>query len=97
MLFRSQRLLFRSRHIYLLLGALINLGIGVYYVPAAPGWRRGVQGFSSALVLSAPPLLLAAFIDEPHRGLFEGQLARISLFALLAGVLLQALAAPRGR
>jgi hypothetical protein len=89
------RLLMRSRHIYLLLGSLVNLGVGTYYVAAPAGWRSGLQRFSSALLLIAPPLLLAAFVDEPRHGILEGQLARTALYGLLGGVVLQAIAVRR--
>ena len=37
------RMLYRSRHIYLLLSGLLNLILGIYFVPQPRGWRRTVQ------------------------------------------------------
>jgi hypothetical protein len=53
------RVLYRSRHIYLLLAGLINLVIGTYFVPRAPSWRRTIQIAGSTLIGLAPGLLLA--------------------------------------
>src|ERR1044071_7441560 len=61
----TARVMFRSRHIYLLLAGLVNLGVGSYFVYRAGGWRRGLQLAGSALVLVAPLLMLAAFFTEP--------------------------------
>jgi hypothetical protein len=58
------RLLFRSRHIYVLLGGLVNLLIGLRYVLPAAGWRRRAALFGSGLVLLSVPLLSAAFFVE---------------------------------
>ena len=65
------RLLFRSRHIYLLAGALVNVMAGIYLQLRPAGWRRRVQMVGSALLLLAPVLLLAAFLSEPQHGLQE--------------------------
>jgi len=37
------RVLYRSRHIYLLLNALINITLGLYVQYAVTGWRRSLQ------------------------------------------------------
>src|SRR5262249_3453847 len=55
----ARRLLFRSTHIYLLFGSLLNLALGLYAAPSA-GWRRWVRGVGSLLVLAAPGLAAAA-------------------------------------
>src|SRR5919202_7100465 len=61
----TARAMFRSRHIYLLMAGLVNLGVGSYFVTRGRGWRRGLQLTGSALVLVAPVLMLAAFFTEP--------------------------------
>lgn len=65
------RLLFRSRHIYLLAGALMNVLTGVYLQLRPAGWRRAVQLAGSMLLLLAPVLLLIAFLTEPGHSLQE--------------------------
>jgi|SRR5215472_18416821 len=61
-------LMFRSRHIYILAGGLVNLMLGIY-LHREDGWRRRVQLLGSLLVLGSPALLIAAFFLEPQGGL----------------------------
>lgn len=61
----TARVMFRSRHVYLLLAGLVNLGVGSYFGYRVRGWRRALQTSGSALVLVAPALMLAAFFAEP--------------------------------
>src|SRR5215212_10277333 len=61
----TARVMFRSRHIYLLLAGLVNLGLGAYFRAREAGWRRGLQLLGSALVVAAPLLMVAAFFTEP--------------------------------
>ena len=61
----TARMLFRSRHIYLLFAALLNLALGLYLTPGPAGWRRWLQRGGSALLLTAPWLLAVAFLTEP--------------------------------
>src|SRR5215216_5363414 len=60
----TARVMFRSRHIYLLLAGLVNLGVGSYFGYRERGWRRGLQLLGSALVVAAPVLMVAAFFAE---------------------------------
>ena len=82
------RLLYRSRHIYILFNALINLCLGIYLSGRTPGWRRTLQSVGSVLVLLAPALLLAGFFYEPVRGPNHTMIAPLGIFATTAGVLL---------
>jgi hypothetical protein len=59
------RMLYRSRHIYILLAGLLNLVLGTYLVPLPRGWRRTLQLIGSILIILAPGLLLAGF--SPNR------------------------------
>jgi hypothetical protein len=83
------RLMYRSRHIYLMASGMANVLLGAYLVPSRSAWRRGLQRAGSILFLGAPLLLLAAFFGETERGL-QGSLWRSSfgLFALLGGTVL---------
>jgi hypothetical protein len=67
----SNRLMFRSRHIYILAGGLVNLVLGLYMRRQPRGWRRIVQTAGSALLIASPALLITAFILEPGRGFQE--------------------------
>ncbi len=45
------RLMYVSRHIYLLGAALVNLVLGLYLQTQPPGWRRVLQQSGSLLIL----------------------------------------------
>src|SRR5437763_16996416 len=81
----SARLMFRSRHIYILAAALVNLMLGLY-VQAGAGWRRHAQSAGSALLILSAALLILAFIFEPGREVREALMwSHAGLYALFAG------------
>ena len=75
------RMMYISRHIYLLAAALLNLVLGLYLTLRPTGWRRALQQFGSLLFLLSPILSSLAFFAEPALGL-AGRSWR-SYFALL--------------
>ncbi|HTT07495.1 MAG TPA: hypothetical protein VMH34_01715 [Gammaproteobacteria bacterium] len=79
------RLLFRSRHIYVLLGGLVNLLVGLRYVLPAAGWRRIAALSASGLALSSAPLLGAAFFAEAAGTGRPGPLSPLGLVAAFLG------------
>jgi peptidoglycan/LPS O-acetylase OafA/YrhL len=82
----SVRLIYRSRHIYILAGGLVNLMLGLYWRRQSRGWRRPVQTAGSALLLLAPALLVVAFAVEPAGGFHEETpWSHAGLYALFAG------------
>jgi hypothetical protein len=85
------RVLYRSRHIYILLAGLLNLLIGTYFIPRQRGWRRTLQIIGSVLIALAPGLLLAGFFYEPQRGPEHTMVAPFGIFAVALGTLLHAL------
>lgn len=86
------RLMYISRHIYLLGAALVNLVTGLYLQAARGGWQRAVQFGGSVLLLVSPALLTLAFLVESPLGL-AGRSWRGGggIYALFAGTLLHAL------
>jgi len=84
----AERLLFRSRHIYLLCAGLVNLAIGVHFLLPERGARRGVAIAGSLLVLASAVLMFFAFFAEPMAGHWPGMTSSLGLFALFGGVLL---------
>jgi hypothetical protein len=86
------RMLYRSRHIYLLLAGLLNLALGTYYRASGRTWRRRFQSVGSCLILAALPLLLAAFVREPHRSDLSLAFTRPAIIGMLLGTLLHAFA-----
>lgn len=85
------RMLFRSRHIYLLLAGLLNIGIGAYFTYRNERWRRLLQLTGSALVLVAPFILLLAFFREPTLQNLQRPFTQPAIIALLTGTLLHLL------
>lgn len=84
----GQRMLYRSRHIYILLAGLLNLGLGAYWRPRPTQTQRGLQLIGSALIVAATCLLVAAFFYEPPLADPEQvPLSRRGLYAILAGTL----------
>jgi hypothetical protein len=75
------RMMFRSRHIYILLAGLVNLGVGVYFSYRSERWRKALQLAGSVLIIIAPFLLLCAFFYEPT---LQGMQRTLTLPAIVA-------------
>src|SRR5262245_52350966 len=86
----ARRLLFRSTHLYLLFGALVNLALGLYLRPAL-GWRWWVRPVGSVLILTTPFLAAAGFFTEPWLSGLERPYTRAAIIGSLAGMLLHLL------
>lgn len=97
MLTPDVRMMYVSRHIYLLGAALVNLVLGLYLREYSPGWRRTFQRIGSVLIFLAMLSLLIAFISEPAQGL-AGRSWRsyFGLIGLFAGVMTHLVAAVTG-
>lgn len=85
------RLLFRSRHIYVLCAGLVNLAIGVHYALPEQNFRCGVAVAGSLFVLASAILLFFAFFAEPMAGRAPGALSWMGLISLFGGVMLYTL------
>jgi hypothetical protein len=91
------RLLYRSRHIYLLFSGLINLSIGAYLTYRPTGWRRPMQVIGSILLTIGPALLLIGFFREPARGPEQTVVAPFGIFITALGTLLHVISATYSR
>ena len=91
------RLLYRSRHIYLLLNALINISLGLYVQYSSGGWRRTLQIIGSVLIIVAPVFLLSGFFYEPRRGVEHTTIAPYGIFATAIGVTIHLISHARKR
>ena len=89
------RLLYRSRHIYLLMSALLNVALAAYLVPSPSrlAWRLQLAG-STIVTAASVAMVVAFFYDAPHAS--PGQLgtwwSRGAIYGLVAGVLMHAVA-----
>ena len=88
----GDRLLFRSRHIYILAAGLVNLSLGLRYALPEGVRRRGAAVAGSLLALASTVMLFFAFFAEPMAGRSPGSLSQFGLYALFGGVMLQAAA-----
>jgi len=89
----TERLMFRSRHLYILASGLVNLVLGLY-LQTWVGWRGAMQRFGSVLLISSPAFLILAFWHDPTVDL-RSHLWRstLGLFALFGGCMLHLIAA----
>ena len=84
----GDRLLFRSRHIYILCAGLVNLSLGQHYaLPDGAVRRRDAAVGGLLLALASAALLFFAFFAEPMAGRGPGRSALFGLYALFAGVI----------
>jgi integral membrane sensor domain MASE1 len=85
----APRMMYRATHIYILLSGIINLTLGVYLVLPKQGLKRYIQLLISALILVAPPLLIAGFFYDLKSLESPRAFTRIALYLLFgSGVLL---------
>jgi hypothetical protein len=89
----STRLLFRSRHIYLLASGLVNLMLGLY-LQRAEGWRGMVQLVAFGFLVASPVSLAVAFFTEVPNG-FQPEMvwSSLGLYLLFGGSMLHVVAA----
>lgn len=82
------RMMYVSRHIYLLAAALVNTVLGLYLQLQTSNWRRGLQLAGSMLMLASVFLLTLAFAVEPPLGMAgRSWRSSVGLIALFAGVM----------
>jgi len=84
----GDRLLFRSRYIYILSAGLANLALGTNYALPVGALRAALARAGSLLALASTILLFFAFFAEPMAGRPPGPLSALGLHALFGGVLL---------
>jgi hypothetical protein len=84
------RLVFRSRHLLLLVAAVANLALA----NSEPLHRA--QRAASLLIMISPVMLVAAFFIDPARGLHSSQIFRFAMYSFwIAGILLAIVNRPR--
>lgn len=84
------RLIFRSRHLFLLLAGVANLALS-----NSQPFHRG-QRVASVLIMVAPFFLVAAFFIDPARGLDSSTIFRLGMYSFwIAGILLAIVNRPR--
>jgi hypothetical protein len=79
------RLLYRTRHIYILLVSLVHLMLGSYVQSDTTTWRRTCQRSGSALLTLATILYVAGFVYEPRRQELSTPFIPWATYAVVAG------------
>jgi len=88
----TMRMLFRSAHVYILFGALLNLALGIHLrVPERPRDRR-LQLVGSLLLVAVPVLCTLAFFLEPAPGRLSRPFVVPAAAVALLGTLMHFLA-----
>ncbi len=81
------RLLYRTRHIFILFSGLLNVGIGAYLVQRPERWQRILQLLGSILITLASLLLILAFFCDTTRGDLRAPLSHWGIYAIAVGTL----------
>ena len=84
----GMRMLYRTRHIYILLTGLVHLGIGTYFFNERELWRRILQRLGSMLLVLSTLLLLVAFFYEPNLPNLYTPVTHWAIYAAAIGTLL---------
>ena len=81
-------MLYRTRHIYILLSGLLHLGIGSYFKYRLETVRRTLQLLGSLLITGAPILFIIGFFQEPHLTGLYAPLSKKGIIMIAIGTLL---------
>ena len=79
------RAVYRSRHLFILLAAVLNLALAM-----APSAKQRTAHVVSALVLASPVLFVAGFVVEPAQGIHGAPYSQIALYMLFAAAVILA-------
>src|SRR5262245_59561731 len=82
------RMLYRTRHIFILMSGLLHLGIGSYFRYRLHPWLRIVQLIGSVLVTIASVLFTVAFFYEPKLQGLSVPLSLKGMILIAVGALL---------
>ena len=85
------RLLYRTRHIFILMASLIHIGFGLYYEMRIEQWRRLIQKAGSSLLALGTLSLVMAFMNEPRNRDLETPYTHWGMYLILFGVTLHGL------
>ena len=81
----GMRLLYRTRHIFILLAGLLNLGLAAYLTRRLQLWRRTLQWLGSVLIFTASILFIVAFFYEPGLSNLYTPLSHWGTYTIVAG------------
>ena len=79
------RMMYRTRHIFILLAGLVNLALAAYVVPRPARWQRVLQWIGSSLIVLATLLFVAGFVYDSPRTDLSAPLSYRGVFAIAYG------------
>jgi hypothetical protein len=85
------RMLYRTRHIFILLAGLLHIGIGTYFTSETMQMRRAMQVAGSVLIVVATVLFVVAFFYEPKLEDLNTPLSHWGMYAIFGGTFLHLL------
>jgi hypothetical protein len=85
------RLLYRTRHIFLLFAGLVNIAIATYVRPSRSRSREIAQRVGSALIVGACVSFLAGFVYEPARQDLRTPFSHWGTYLTVGGIFLHLL------
>lgn len=83
----GMRMLYRTRHIFILLSGLVHLGIGTYFRPLAGAVGKGLQILGSVMIASASIAFVIAFFYEPTLADLKTPLSHWGMYLIGVGTL----------
>lgn len=89
------RMLYRTRHIFILMSGLLHLGLGAYFSYRVQTWRRALQILGSVLITIAPVLFTIGFFSEPKLEGLHAPLSKIGVIIMAVGALLHVVSGAR--
>ena len=90
-------MLYRTRHIFILMSGLLHLGIGTYFSSRPTAIRRALQITGSILITAATVLFTIAFFYEPHLEDLRTPLSLAGTITIAVGTLLHLFSGVRQR
>jgi len=84
----APRLLYRTRHIFILFSGLLNLMIGAYFTYRKESWRRTIQLVGSLFIFAASFLFVVGFFYEPNLSNLRTPLSHDGAYLIAAGAVL---------
>ena len=85
------RMLYRTRHIFILMSGLLHLGVGSYFRYRSDGLRRVLQILGSAMITIASVLFTIGFFREPALQGLYAPFSKQGVILLAVGTLLHLL------
>ena len=85
------RMIYRSRHIFILLSSFLHLALGLYYENRFGNWQQICQRIGSVALTGSSLLLVYAFFIEAQTRDLKTPYSHWAIYLTLAGIILHAI------